>query len=234
MATRSQQRLPPKISGLMPITREDPRLPGSVNSLMSVLGVPSIQTIGDIQILGLGKLGLICSVRCPGEIILATYDFVKAYSRTDIAIVGGFHSPMERQCLGLLLARHIPVILCPARDLSRLRLQPDVETAVAQRRLLVLSGFQGKGRRVTRALAQARNTFVAALADRIFMPYAAPGGQTEALAERISEAGKCLLTFPRQENARLMELGALDIQSAHPLQNGQCSRRPSPSAGALF
>jgi len=234
MATKSLQRLPPKTSDLTLIGREDPRLPGSVKKLMSALGAPSIQTIGNIQLLGLGTLGLICSVRCPGEIILATYDFIKAYSRTDIAIVGGFHSPMERQCLEILLARHIPVILCPARDLSRLRLQPAVKTALAHHRLLILSGFPGKGRRVTRALAQERNTVVAALADRIFMPYAAPGGQTEKLAERVSGAGKCLLTVPLRENARLMELGALNIQSAHPLQNSQCSRKPSPAAGYLL
>ena len=54
---------------------------------------------------------------------------------------GGFHSPMEQDCLRILYARQIAVILMLARTLLNIQLAPDLVLAFREGRLLLLSPF---------------------------------------------------------------------------------------------
>ncbi|MGB3573875.1 MAG: hypothetical protein WBA01_17690, partial [Phormidesmis sp.] len=65
--------------------------------------------------------------------------------------------------------------------------------------------------RMTSALAQKRNQFVAVIADAVFIAYASPESKTEALAQQIVAWNKPLLTFESSENQNLIELGARTI-----------------------
>jgi predicted Rossmann fold nucleotide-binding protein DprA/Smf involved in DNA uptake len=51
---------------------------------------------GDSALLKVQKLGIICSRRCSGDVILKTYDFARLVLGSALAIVSGFHSPIER------------------------------------------------------------------------------------------------------------------------------------------
>ena len=39
-----------------------------------------------------------------------------------VAVIGGFHSPIEKDCLDLLLRGTQPVIICPARNIENMRI----------------------------------------------------------------------------------------------------------------
>lgn len=52
------------------------------------------------------------------------------------------------------------------------------------------------------------NTFVAALADAVFVPHAVPGGQAELTARQAIARGQVVMTFDDQENAHLIDSGA--------------------------
>jgi hypothetical protein len=39
-----------------------------------------------------------------------------------IVMAGGFHSPMEQDCLDFLLRGNQPVVVCPAKGLAHVRL----------------------------------------------------------------------------------------------------------------
>ena len=54
---------------------------------------------------------------------------------------------------------------------------------------------------------------LAALADKVFVAYAAPGGKTESFCKRILEWGKPLLTFDAPDNDALLALGAQPVRS---------------------
>jgi predicted Rossmann fold nucleotide-binding protein DprA/Smf involved in DNA uptake len=101
-----------------------------------------------------------------------------------VAVIGGFHSPMEKECLNLLLRGKQPIVICPARGLQRMRIPPAWKTPLESGRLLILSPFGEEHRRVTADLAAQRNQFVAALADKVFIAHAATGSKT---AERDAE-----------------------------------------------
>jgi len=59
-------------------------------------------------------------VQCSGIIILKTFDAIRMLRDKGIVVIGGFHSPMERECLDLLQRGNQPVILCSAKGLNRL------------------------------------------------------------------------------------------------------------------
>ncbi len=153
-------------------------------------------------------LALFCSRKCPGDLILTLYDYARELRQQSATVIGGFHTPMEQECLTILLRGTGSLIICPARTLEGLRLPAAWKQPLAENRLLLLSPFAGKHRRVTAALAAARNQFVAALADRTLVVYAEASGGTERLAERIINWRKPLLTFDNAANTRLINLGA--------------------------
>jgi hypothetical protein len=97
---------------------------------------PILSVIGDLNLLSRSTVGLLCSVRCPGRIILDAYDFARRTPQDGAAIIGGFHSPMERTCLNTLLARHVPVVYCPARRL--IERDPRAGCRTEEQQLLIL------------------------------------------------------------------------------------------------
>jgi predicted Rossmann fold nucleotide-binding protein DprA/Smf involved in DNA uptake len=167
-----------------------------------------VWAIGNVPILQTPLLGFFCSMRCPGEIILRTYDLAQALRAASIPVISGFHTPMEKECLALLLHGQQPVVLCPARSIAHMRLPTDWQRPLAEDRLLVLSPFEAKHRRPTVELAAQRNRFVAALAEPIFVAYAAPRSKTEALCMEVLQQGRRVFTLGHAANARLLTAGA--------------------------
>lgn len=151
--------------------------------------------LGNPGLLKPDKLALICSERCPGDVILKTYDFARLVRGSGITIVSGFHSPIERDCLPILLRGPGPIIIVQAHRLSTFRLPREWQKAIDTGRLLLLSPFGEKDKRVTARLAAERNRFVAAISDEVLIPYAAPGSKTEALALDLLKSGKRVFTF---------------------------------------
>jgi len=179
---------------------------GAANGSLALLGNPDL--------LGRPLLALFCSRRCPGSVILKTYDLVRALREAGVAVVGGFHTPVERDCLAILLRGDQPVVICPARGLAGMRLSEAVRAGMRAGRILLASPFEPACRRATAALAEQRNQFVAALARWAFVPHAAAGSKTEALARALLAAGKRVFTIDDAENAGLLALGAQPLAIA--------------------
>jgi predicted Rossmann fold nucleotide-binding protein DprA/Smf involved in DNA uptake len=163
--------------------------------------------LGDEALLGRRKLALICSQKCPGDVILKTYDFARLLRGSGLAIVSGFHSPIEKDCLPILLRGPDPIIIVQAHRLSTSRLPMEWQKAIEAKRLLLLSPFGQREKRVTAALAAERNRFVAAISDEILVPFAAPGSKTEALALDLLASGKRVYTFSDRPGP-LLDAGA--------------------------
>ena len=152
-----------------------------------------IYATGNVGILRRSLLALFCSSRCPGAIILKTYDAVCALRDAGVTVISGFHSPIEKECLRLLLRGPQPIVVCPARSIARMRVPTEWRGPLTAGRLLILSPFEAKHRRVTAETAQCRNRFAAALAARVLIPYAAPGSKTEAFAREVEGWGKRMM-----------------------------------------
>jgi predicted Rossmann fold nucleotide-binding protein DprA/Smf involved in DNA uptake len=188
--------------------------------------------MGDVAIHRNRFLGLVCSVQCPGSAILKTFDAVRLLRDAGVPVIGGFHSPMERECLDLLLRGHQPVVLCPARGLTGLRLGRAARHALADGRLLILSPFGGNARRTTVARAVQRNGVVAALADVLLVPHAAPGGKTWTAVRAALGRHQPVLTFDTKGNAALLAAGARPFTGAAATAVVRpVGHSPTPAAG---
>ena len=79
--------------------------------------------------------GFFSSMQCPGHAILAAYDQVAQWRDEGRCIISGFHSPVEQECLSIILRDQSPIIHCPARSLPR-RIPPAWQPALDQGLLL--------------------------------------------------------------------------------------------------
>lgn len=105
---------------------------------------PTFWSIGNQHLLDTNLLGVFCSIRCPGNIILNTYDCIRILRDAGVAIVSGFHSPIEKDCLDILLKGTQPIVICPARGIVRMRIPSAWRKPIDQGRLLILSPFDEK------------------------------------------------------------------------------------------
>jgi len=191
-----------------------PDWPESLSNIAGGETYNKFWTIGDQCILRLRLLAFFCSMRCPGAVILQVYDLARALRDAGVPVIGGFHSPMEQECLDLLLRGNQPIAICPARSIDRMRIPRPWRHGLAENQLLVISPFEGKYRRPTTALAERRNRFVAAIAAEIFVAHAEPGSKTEQLCQEFLEAGRRVWLLDGSANPQLCERGATPVTVA--------------------
>ena len=188
-----------------------PGFPAILSKATERTGFSRFWAIGGVKILDTPLLGLLCSIRCPGRVIVQTYDLARALRDAGVPVIGGFHSPMEKECLDFLLRGKQPVVVCPARSITNMRMPSTWRKACAEGRLLILSPFALKHKRISAMLAEKRNKFVSFLADQFFVPYAAPGSKTEQLCQGLMSAGKRVYTFESEKESIIVRAGAVPI-----------------------
>jgi len=196
----------------MPHSELSTLCPGIDDPRASVFCPDHLDVIGDGTILKSEPLGLLCSHHPPGALVLKTFELFQRVKLTEGTVVGGFHSPMERQCLDLLLEGRARVIVVPARGLSTFRIPAAWKKRIDERTLAVVSPFAPHVRRATRELAEQRNRCVAFLCAKLFVPFAAPGSLTERIAMESADAGTPVLTFDLPDNAPLLRRRAGRIE----------------------
>ena len=145
--------------------------------------------IGRLDLINIPKTALFCSKRCPGDAILKSMDQAQKWRDRGRCIISGFHSPIEKECLQILLRGRQPIIICPARSIEGIRIPIVWRLAIEEGRLLVLSMHPAAERRMTAALAEQRNQMVAALADEIYIAHITPGGRIHGLLDQIVKWG---------------------------------------------
>lgn len=167
------------------LTPADARYPEHLRDRLGGAAPAALTTLGNLDLLALPKTALFCSARCPGHVILSAYDQAARWRDAGRCIISGFHSPVEQECLRILLRGTPPIILCPARALPT-RIPAAWQAPLAAGRLLILSGFAPSEKRVTTALATRRNALVAALADEVCFAHITPGGQSAHLTHLLT------------------------------------------------
>lgn len=190
------------------IERGQAEYPTALNDCLGDAAPPCLYTLGNTATLGKRLLGFPCSIQCPGSIVIKTFDAIREIRDAGVAVIGGFHSPMERECLEILLRGKQPVIFCAAKGLPGLRLGSQARRAINEDRLLVISPFAEDVRRTTADQALERNKLIGALSDVFLVPYAAPAGKIWATISSVIDRGQTVLTFESKENSELIAVGA--------------------------
>jgi len=145
---------------------------------------PLLYARGNLSLLGKRQIGVFSSVRASGRAILRAIAWARSMSGTGFAVISGFHSPLEQECLPILMGNHVPVIVCAAREIEAYRVPPSWGEAIDAGMLLLLSSSV-QSRRITKRSSLARNELVAALADEVVVLHAEGGSNTERLAREL-------------------------------------------------
>lgn len=151
--------------------------------------------IGNRDLLKRPLIAFFCSQQCPGEIIIKAQDWANQAVGSANAIISGFHTPVEKDVLRILLRGKHPAIMCMARGLENYRAPTDLKPGIADGSLLLVSPFPASERRVTAELAEQRNRHILTMVDTVLIAHAAPDSKTSELATVAKEHGLKLLSF---------------------------------------
>jgi predicted Rossmann fold nucleotide-binding protein DprA/Smf involved in DNA uptake len=171
------------------LTRGEPYWPEQLQTRLNTAVPGRLWAIGNPEVLRDHKIGLFCSVRCPGNAIIAAHDGARKLRDDEATVISGFHSPVEKECLRILLRGKQPIIICLARSLVKIRIPSAWRPALESGRLLLLSLFERGPRRPDAKSARRRNELVAALSDEVLIIHATPGGQIEQISQLADRWG---------------------------------------------
>lgn len=171
---------------LVVLTSKHHDWPSQLTTRLESAAPASLTAVGNLSILANRKIALFCSARCPGDAILNTFDLARRWRDEERCVISGFHSPIERECLHILLRGRQPIIICPARAIEGMRIPTECRAAFEAGRLLFLSPFVKQPKRVTKDSALRRNEVVAALAGSAYIAHVSPGGQTARIADMLA------------------------------------------------
>jgi predicted Rossmann fold nucleotide-binding protein DprA/Smf involved in DNA uptake len=159
-------------------------------------------------LLGLQSTAFFCSRSCPGDIILKAQDWANARGPEDAPVISGFHTPVERDVLRILLRGGAPIIYILARAREGARLPAALRAAEQQGHALIFSPFSATVRHTTARTAEQRNRHILSRAASVLIAHASPGGKTETLAAEAIAMGLPVFTLPSPANANLVGMGA--------------------------
>jgi predicted Rossmann fold nucleotide-binding protein DprA/Smf involved in DNA uptake len=180
-----QDRMEINANPPMTLTPSQAHWPRQLDDRLGRAAPSQIWAIGSPEILAKKKIGLFCSVRCPDDTALRAYDACRRLRDEGMTLISGFHSPVEKECLKILVQGTQPIIICPARSLGKMRIPSDWESLLDHRRLLILSRFERSPRRVDTGSARRRNELVAALSEEVLIVHAEPGGSVERISQLV-------------------------------------------------
>ena len=142
---------------------------------------------GDISLLDSQPNALLCSRACPGEKIIESIDLARRWRGESRAVISGFHTPVEKECLRIFLRGPQRIIVCPARGIDPFLLPSDWQTKYQRGELLIISPFASSIQRPTKETSEIRNRLVVDLATDVTIIHASPGG----LLDRLTSTSKC-------------------------------------------
>ena len=139
-----------------------------------------LETLGNIKLLKCEKTAFLCSSRYTSEVVLKSYDWALEQRKAGKCVISGFHSPLEKDVLDILLKGTQPVILALARGMYQ---KPDKEILkhVEAGRMLIITPFERSVTYITKETAEIRNRLIIDLADEIMVAHMTKGGQIENL-----------------------------------------------------
>ena len=137
-------------------------------------------TQGNSEIIRQDKTAFLCSRKIPAGIVLKCYDWAIEQREAENCVISGFHSTIEKDVLHYLLKGNQPIIVALARGLKK-HLEPEFEKPLADGRLLIITPFDEKTKRVSKDTAFIRNKLMIDLAESVMIGFAEKGGMIERM-----------------------------------------------------
>lgn len=141
--------------------------------------------LGNKELLKGRTTAFFCSRTVSGGAVLRSLDWATEMVRQGETVIGGFQSKIERDVLHFLLKGHQPIIIVIARRMYK-TLPEELLQPMADGRLLIVSTAP-KAVRVSREAADARNRYIAEIANEIVFGYLNEGSSLLQLYTEFAE-----------------------------------------------
>ena len=191
-----------------------------------------ISTKGNEALMQRRKTAFACSRKTPGKLEYLVGKWLLGLSAERDCIMCGNQSPMEQAVFSVLLQRKIPTILVLAEAMHD-GWNGDVENALAEGRLLIITHCDQSVHNVTARSAFDRNILMFSLAAKIVIGYYTKGGKLErALAgfDNVEYLENGQPWLERREEQK----PAQAVQQAKPARLGEWNRRIRLKHGHIF
>src|SRR6266480_3580324 len=96
---------------------------------------------GNAELLRISLTALLCSNACPGAKIIEAMDLAQRWRAENRAVISGFHTAVEKECLRIFLRGPQQVVICPARGLDPFRLPTEWQQKFKRGEILIVSPF---------------------------------------------------------------------------------------------
>jgi predicted Rossmann fold nucleotide-binding protein DprA/Smf involved in DNA uptake len=133
---------------------------------------------------------LLCSGTCPGAKILEAQDLAQRWRAENRAVISGFHTPVEKECLRTFLRGPQHVVICPARGVDPFQLPSEWQIKFKRNELLIVSPFDSSVSRPTKETCEIRNCLVLGLATDYTIIHASPNGSLSKLQAATRAAAR--------------------------------------------
>jgi predicted Rossmann fold nucleotide-binding protein DprA/Smf involved in DNA uptake len=171
------------------IAKETNNLPVVLQKYFANNPEQTISYCGNLEFLSDEKTAFFCSSKSSGAAILKIFERANFWRKEQITIISGFHSPLEKEVLDILLKGKGLIIICPARSIESMLLPKEWLLALEGNRLLIISPFTDMPR-ISRTTAEKRNQFIAQIADRVVFGYISESGKTAKLLQELDRINK--------------------------------------------
>jgi predicted Rossmann fold nucleotide-binding protein DprA/Smf involved in DNA uptake len=166
--------------------------------------------VGDAALLNCPLLGIVSARQVDSDLAAKTAPLLEQLaSLKDLAFIGGWHSPMEKEVLQILLQQEAKIVLCIAKSLDRFIPSIAIETRITEGKGLILTHCGPNAKRITRNASLRRNELIAELTKALLIVSAPEGSASLTLAESALRRGKPVLTLEHPINKELLADGAL-------------------------
>jgi hypothetical protein len=142
--------------------------------------------IGNEELLKLSKTAFLCSRKVPANAVLKCYDWAIEQREEGRCVISGFHSQLEKDVFHYLFKGKQPIIVALARGLKQ-NIEPQLRNALDQGRLLIITPFEKKVKRVTQETAILRNKLMIELADDVAVGFASEEGKLKSLLNTLNK-----------------------------------------------
>jgi predicted Rossmann fold nucleotide-binding protein DprA/Smf involved in DNA uptake len=137
-----------------------------------------------------------------------TGELLRRLAGLGATFIGGWHSPVEKESLEILLRESPPTIICLAKSVNRFGFFPELKTLLNQDRLLLLTHCSPNAKRISRDASIRRNHLVVGLANVVLVLAAPEGSATFKLAQSVIKLGKPVFALEHPANESLLASGA--------------------------
>jgi len=190
------------------ISNSSPNYPVELGNYFAARS-PKLWCIGDQTILKKELLGVVSARMSDPDLAMKASTLLSDSGASEGAFISGWHSPLEKEALHVLLTQPAKIVFCTAKSLTSISPSPEIKDLIARGGALLLTHCGPKAKRISRDASLRRNELVLGLSRTLLVLSAPEDSSSFKLAVRALGTGRRVFVIEHPMNRDLLNSGAL-------------------------